>query len=179
MSMLCSLCSLHRLPIRSIALVVLYYLLINMICSLYTLYMVRMRFLYACCAQDGPSFAIQAWPSHSRRYCKTCIHGIRDGGAVPTHGCREPSDALVQSRTSIFLERLIGDIQQAGYDRIILGSIFTLQLSASRWPPTETNPTQSVAFALLEAFRDEGQSWPIISHHITYIDHHRSCHHMP
>ena len=147
--------------------------------SINTLYMVRMRFLYACCAQDGPSFAIQAWPSHSRRYCKTCIHGIRGGGAVPTHGCREPSDALVQSRTSIFLERLIGDIQQAGYDRIILGSIFTLQLSASRWPPTETNPTQSVAFALLEAFRDEGQSWPIISHHITYIDHHRSCHHMP
>ena len=72
------------------------------------------------CAQDGESLSIQAWPSHSRWHCRTYIHCIRGGGAVQTHSCREPSDALVQSRTSIFLERLTDDIQQAGYHRIHL-----------------------------------------------------------
>ena len=83
---------------------------------------------YARCAQDGPSFSIQAWPSHSRWYCKTCIHG--------SCSCQP----------------------------------------AARHQPRH-NPTQSVAFALLEVFRYEGQSWPIISHHMWYIiiDHAIIC----
>ena len=93
-----------------------------------------------CCAQDGQSFAVQAWPSHRRWSCKTGIHGIRGGGDVPTHGSREPSDAPVRSRTSICLERFIDDVQQAGYDRIHLYVAFASQRLAT----SETTPGHKV-----------------------------------
>ena len=139
--MLCSLCSLYRLPRPSIF----------FLCDMLSIYFVNGPYavrLCAGCAQDGQSRAVQAWPSHSRWSCKPGIHGIRGRGAVPTHGSREPSDAPVRSRTSVFQERLIDDVQQAGYDRINLYVALA-------------SPTQSVALALLSAFRE---SYNIISH---------------
>ena len=147
---LCSLCSLYRLPILSI------FFLYDMP-SLYSVhgpYSVR---LCAGCAQDGQSFAVQAWPSHSRWSCKPGIHGIRGRGDVPTHGSREPSDAPVRSRTSMFQERFIDDVQQAGNDRIHL----YVALASQRLATSETQPHTKCCTCIAKGISR------IIQHHIT------------
>ena len=129
MSMLCSLCSLYRPPIPTWSFLdKLHALCILCTWSLCDSSMWR-------CAQDGESLPIQAWPSHSRWHCRTYIHCIRGGGAVPTHICREPSDALVQSRTSISLKDSLVIFSRLD----MIGSIY-VAVASQRLATTETQP---------------------------------------
>ena len=148
----------------------------HMICSLCTPPTWSLFGSYARCAQDGPSFSIQAWPSHSRWYCKTCIHGILGGGAIPTHSCREPSPSAIKK---IHFSWKIRWWYLTIFSRLdMIGSIFTLQLPASSSPPTETQPDTKCCICVAIGISIWGT---ILADHITSygIDHHRSCHHMP
>ena len=155
--MLCPLCSLYRLPILSI------FFLYDML-SIYTLYMVPMRFAYVLAVlrmgkvsryRHGQAIVVGLANPASMAFVVVVMYRLTAVASLVMPQCDQEHPCFLKDSLMMF-SRLD-----------MIGSIFTLHLPASGWPQARHNSTQSVAFALLKAFRDEGQSWPIIQHHIT------------
>ena len=155
MGVLCSLCSLYRLPRPSI------FFLYDML----SIYFVNGPYAVRLCAvirmgkvsryRHGQAIVVGIANPASMAFVVVVMYRLMAVASLvmpqydQEHPCFKKDSLMMFSRLDM------------------IGSIFTLHLPVSGWPQARHNPTQSVACALLKAFRDEGQSWPIIQHHIT------------